>query len=334
MKRHTLIYLIYCIILLFSTLLFTLKIIEKNEVISFVAKVIQPIKEKSQENDLINSLIGYHKAEENNIDVNESKNSEGFKDYEHKIIKQNNTFRIMALGDSMTEGAFVVINNTWPKQLERKLNILNLSITFEVFNMGGPVFDSGTYDEVMAFKNIGLKYKPDMIILQYYGGDWRSPEMKAKAKEVWKYYKEGRYKLPSDIENEIRRLNASESEISRIIYDVVSREYYANVSYETDWDKWVKTSITELVGICQNKSIRLIVITWDTENFKQESNKLFFVLRNFSIPYYDFSEYLQYSPCPSSIRLNDCHLSPLGYEIVANKTFEIILNQNTSFISK
>ncbi|MCD6371335.1 MAG: hypothetical protein J7L39_01295, partial [Candidatus Aenigmarchaeota archaeon] len=86
-------------------------------------------------------------------------NSYGFKDYEWNITKPNNTIRIIALGDSFTEGFGVDVNETWPKQLEAMLNNLNLSVRFEVFNMGQGGW--GTYEEVETFKTIGLQFEPD-----------------------------------------------------------------------------------------------------------------------------------------------------------------------------
>ena len=94
-------------------------------------------------------------------------NSEGFKDYEYRIEKPNNTFRIIALGDSMTEGVFVAVNDTWPKQLERKLNKLNLTLQFEVFNFS--IAGAGTLEEVKTLEEKGLKYNPDMVILAFLG---------------------------------------------------------------------------------------------------------------------------------------------------------------------
>jgi hypothetical protein len=273
------------------------------------------------EGELIDSLRGFQNVEDNK--VHENTNSFGFKDYEWQIEKPNNTFRIIALGDSMTEGAFLSMNDTWPKQLEKKLNELNLSYNFEVFNMAGSSFDTGTTEELEILKNIGLKYNPDMVILEYYNNDWRSPEMKAKVLKLWKEYKKGNYKLPSNIEREIQRLNASESAISRLIYELILKDYYSKTSLEEEWDMWIKPNMLELVEICRNKSIKLNVITWDKDPIQE--SKLVSILKKYDISYYDFSNHLPNSPCPSSTRLSDCHLTQLGYEIVANKTLSIVL---------
>src|SRR3989344_7830887 len=49
-------------------------------------------------------------------------NSEGLRDYEYRIKKPDNTFRIVVLGDSMVFGYGLDLEDTFPKFLERKLN--------------------------------------------------------------------------------------------------------------------------------------------------------------------------------------------------------------------
>jgi lysophospholipase L1-like esterase len=325
MKKITLIYIAYVVSILSITMFLSTILKEKIRALptGFFSDVNETEVKNLGETDIINSLKRFQEMEEKNPNI--ARNSLGFKDYEWQIEKPQNVYRIIALGDSMTEGAFVSTNETWPKQLEKKLNELTLLYKFEVFNMGGCEFDIGAPEELEAFKNIGLKYNPNMIILQYYNNDWRSPEMKAKAKKLWKDYKEGIYKLPSNIEKEVRRLNASESAISRLIYEIILRDYYATTSLEDEWDKWVKPYISELIEICRNKSIKLVVITWDKNNIQE--SKLISILRKSNTPYYDLSNYLPNFPYPSSTRLPDGHLTPLGYEIVANKTLEILIKE-------
>lgn len=84
---------------------------------------------------------------------------------DYEITKPPSVFRIIALGDSFTEGPFVDPDLTYPKQLGIALNAQPpcASInTYEVLNFG-----VGGYDIEYAaarFLSRGVKYQPDMII--------------------------------------------------------------------------------------------------------------------------------------------------------------------------
>jgi len=326
MKKSLLIFVIYSIVVLSITIILSIQIL-KGEIREppHLGEVTELIRGEEPEDQFIRSLKEFQEIDEI-IKIQEF-NSLGFKDNEWQVTKPTNTYRIIALGDSMTFGAFVSNEFTWPKQLERKLNSLDLALKFEVFNMAGLEFDTGTPEELEILKKFGLKYKPDMIILQYYNNDWRSPEMKAKAKELWIKYERGEYKLPLKIETAIKELNATESVISRMIAEIVFEEYYRTMNWDEEWDKWTKKPLIEMIEITRERNIKLIVITWDSD--EHQMDKLIPILENYSIPFYDFSEYLPWRSCPSSTRLPDCHLTPLGYEIVANRMLEIILKEMT-----
>lgn len=275
-----------------------------------------------QENSLLERLQAFLETER--LSVKKTHNSLGFDDEEWRIKKPANTYRIIALGDSMTQGLWLPINSSWPKQLERKLNMLNLSIHFEVFNMGKGGW--GTYDEVETFKNIALNYSPDMVILQYYNHDWTSPEVKTEAEKLWENFQKGKYELPQTVEDKIKQVNTSQSVISALFYGIALQEYESRVNWEEEWNKWTEKPLVELINLTKQKNIKLIVIAWDIES--KEKNKLTSLLSKYRIPFYDFSEYLPFSLplCSSPTRLPDCHLSSLGYEIVANKTLDTIKN--------
>ena len=263
-------------------------------------------------------------------------NSLGFSDTEWSEEKGLNTYRIVALGDSLTEGLYISNEYSWPKQLESMLNNLGLSIDFEVLNMGRGAL--GTSEEVEIFKNIGLKYMPDMIILQYYEWDWLCPDLKADVAELWEKYKRGEYALPAEIEAQINESDTGEKVAAGIIYDIAHNKYMNRIDREEEWNKCMKRPIDELVGITERENIKLIVITWDTKKmlFPEEKEKLVSLLSEHEIPFHDFSNHLDpeqvedvipLNPpykCPSPIRLPDCHLTALGYEMIAKKTLDAI----------
>ena len=50
----------------------------------------------------------------NSLGKESVKNSQGYKDTEWSIEKPSNTKRIIAIGDSLTQGPFVTLENIWP----------------------------------------------------------------------------------------------------------------------------------------------------------------------------------------------------------------------------
>jgi lysophospholipase L1-like esterase len=99
-------------------------------------------------------------------------NSYGLRDYERSIA--SNLTRVLVLGDSMTFGYGVEMNETYSKYLERMTN--KNSIKYQVFNAGGTSGDSpGTY--YLYLKNYGIqKFKPRVVIIGFYYNDLSDPK--------------------------------------------------------------------------------------------------------------------------------------------------------------
>ncbi|MDP2908448.1 MAG: SGNH/GDSL hydrolase family protein [Nanoarchaeota archaeon] len=114
--------------------------------------------------ELVTRMILYKDGNPFTIDY--PSNLEGYRDYNHNLQKTNNTFRIEVLGDSFTYGLGVYkTEDTSPKVLEKVLNKNEEGIIYEVFNFGRP--SHGTEDELNTLKDYGLKYKPDLVIINF-----------------------------------------------------------------------------------------------------------------------------------------------------------------------
>ena len=317
MKKSTFLYLIYLLVIISVTAYLSSMILNGSLNINrFSGKFAKTLPDKI----ILQKLRAWKDIYKSNI--SETINSEGFRDYEHPVGKPNNTYRIIALGDSMTVGIGVSINYTWPKQVERKLNSLNLPIHFEVLNFGIP--GAGSLEEVKTFKEKGLKYSPDMVILQFYGNDFEdSLRIKAESDKLWKEYKNGTYKLPPDIEKEIKKMNANDHIVSGIIRFIVTLEYDKNVErrgIQNVWRANVEKPLLNLIDLCKRKKIKLVVISWDLPDWEKKLIINFF--KKYKIPFEDFSSSL---PHNSAIRLPDDHLSRFGYKLVADKVLKLIL---------
>lgn len=90
-------------------------------------------------------------------------NSENLPDINHPVPKPANEFRILALGDSFTEGDGAAADSTWLKFLEYSLKKKPLAKQLRYINAG--VCGSDPFFEYMLLKTKLLKYKPDLVIL-------------------------------------------------------------------------------------------------------------------------------------------------------------------------
>jgi GDSL-like Lipase/Acylhydrolase family len=94
-------------------------------------------------------------------------NSHGLRDYEYRYERTPDTPRIVMLGDSFTEGWGVAFADTFSKQVERLF--AQGGINAEVINTG--VGNWNTVDEVEYFLTEGYKYRPDVVVLNFFVND-------------------------------------------------------------------------------------------------------------------------------------------------------------------
>jgi len=96
---------------------------------------------------------------------NESqRNSLGYRDYEHTVLKVPGVYRIAVLGDSVAKGFGTDRHEgTFPSVVERKL--VEAGARAEVMNFG--VEGYNTQQEVETLRDRGLAYSPDLVILAY-----------------------------------------------------------------------------------------------------------------------------------------------------------------------
>lgn len=88
-------------------------------------------------------------------------NSLGISDKEWQLDKPDSVFRIVALGDSFTEGDGAPADSAWPKLLEQQL--LRDGMAVEVLNAG--VCGSDPFHELMLLKYRLVNYQPDLVIV-------------------------------------------------------------------------------------------------------------------------------------------------------------------------
>jgi lysophospholipase L1-like esterase len=95
-------------------------------------------------------------------------NDRGLRDRGYDHEKPEGVRRILMLGDSVTFGWGVAVEHTASKRLEQHLNAAAPG-RFEVINTG--VGNYNTAMEVTWFLNEGLRYDPDLVVLNYFIND-------------------------------------------------------------------------------------------------------------------------------------------------------------------
>jgi hypothetical protein len=113
-------------------------------------------------------VTGWYSAE---VDNYIAINHEGYRDVDHPVAKPPGTYRILLLGDSMSEGVEVALQDLYWKRLESTLPqcpaFSRLSI--EVISLA--VNGYGTAQEYLTLRERGLKYRPDLVLLAFFTGN-------------------------------------------------------------------------------------------------------------------------------------------------------------------
>jgi hypothetical protein len=97
-------------------------------------------------------------------------NALGFRDdREYSLEKAPGAFRIIILGDSVTFGHGSVYEHTYPRLLEDRLNAWKPRVNWQVWNLGVPGYN--TSQELAYLREVGQAYRPDLVIVGFYGND-------------------------------------------------------------------------------------------------------------------------------------------------------------------
>jgi len=104
------------------------------------------------------------------FDVQVRINSDGLRDREYLLEKPPNVHRILVFGDSFAEGWGVPIDRGICDRLESELRSEDESGTeYEVLNFG--VAGYGTDQELLLFRQQGVRYNADEVVVLFYAND-------------------------------------------------------------------------------------------------------------------------------------------------------------------
>ena len=94
-------------------------------------------------------------------------NHEGFRDSDHAVAKEEGVRRMVTLGDSFMFGWGVPYESGFVRVAASHLP------KWDVINLGRPGY--ATAQEVECFRVYGLKYSPDVVVINYIGNDTELP---------------------------------------------------------------------------------------------------------------------------------------------------------------
>lgn len=176
-----------------------------------------------------------------------STNSLGFRDGEYSVRKPPGGKRVLFLGDSFTLGWGIAAEDTYAKQLEKKL--AHHGEKAEVINLGVGNYNSSM--EVELFKLKGLAMNPDLVVLMYYINDTEpTPVIDQASYPFLKHFY-----LPAYVVTRIKQLKMMQSQQDwltayyRAIYRPDAQGFIAN-----------RMALAELAKICAEKDIKLLLV--------------------------------------------------------------------------
>jgi lysophospholipase L1-like esterase len=264
------------------------------------------IKEKSD-----NPLIGHvhipnSRAHLMGVDV--VINSDGFRDNDY-AVERNQKYRIAVLGDSLTFGWGVEKEETFEVLLEEMLSETRPT---ELINFGHGNYN--TQQQVNLFKEKGLKYNPDKVVVFYFINDAEvTPE-----RSSWLWV--SRLRSVTFLWSRARGL------MSRAKPGQTFESFYAAL-YEDDQPGFiaVKESFLELQGISEEHGMELQVVMLpelhNLENypFSDEYAKVTTFLRENGIPVIDLTDsFAGYEdPVELWVALDDAHPNALAHRMIA-----------------
>ena len=103
------------------------------------------------------------------FDVEYSMNNKGFRGQDFIYDKKDGVKRILVFGDSFTYGMGCADNEYYCYKLQESLNSKYGQGKWEVLNFG--VGAVGTAMELALYKNEGIRYDPDIVIIQFFSND-------------------------------------------------------------------------------------------------------------------------------------------------------------------
>ncbi len=236
-------------------------------------------------------------------------NEHGYRGKAYGKEKPEDAFRIMSVGDAVTFGQGVKDNETYPAYLEKRLDKSSYSneTDFQVINYGFPAWN--TRKEIQMFERHGVKYDPDLVILQYMENDAQNL---SKINELAsKYYKNLSKRIDDDRARIISQRTAFDTERRQRMNKTIDEEMEVVSPY-----------LERLDNLSEEKEFDVLLMYYSTEfsdrhkdYIRSEAERLgwgFFNTDLARLENYTRQDYLIYPE-------DDFYLNSLGYNLTAKQ---------------
>lgn len=272
-----------------------------------------------------------------------STNSMGLRERELPFEKENKLLKLLFLGDSITFGGGVDVDATFVRTVENLLNSHSSGRRFLTINAG--VAAASTIQEITLLRDVGLKYHPDIVVLDFFLNDiiLVSPKDAQEIKDSW----EGAY-LKHRVSLPFKDFFANRSELYKLLNKV-----YRNLLLKmnlievprTVWDIWgsslqdgyydeFKKYIEEIKEIEKEKGFKLVIVCFP--NYFQVLGKplgdipqerLSAIAKDEGIPFLDLLPLLRDKRETRALYLDWAHFTPKGHKLVAEEIHQFLVSK-------
>jgi lysophospholipase L1-like esterase len=280
-------------------------------------------------------------------------NSKSIRDYEHYYKENDGIIRILGLGDSLTFGSGVSYEDSYLRQLEKKLWKDNFSL--EIIKAGVNSYDFD--QEYTYYFEEGYAYQPEIVMVGVALNDAKLVDPIAVKKAFF----------PSENENnffdKIKHFLSHNFKSARFVYKLITinpqiEKIHGQLYFEKIYDSWqgeeewknYKTKLLSLnANLTKNNKKMILVLFPYRQQFNNSLNygtmpqtKIKEVASQNNIttidllPYLDLPNYKEYY-----LYGDDVHLNAKGYALVANviydqltKTKLLEINNSEKYLNK
>ncbi len=194
--------------------------------------------------------------------------SPSMRDFIYDIQKPKNTFRAAIIGDSFTFGSSIQFDDTYPKRIERMLNLSQNEIWSEFMNFGIPEYSLKDKKELISK---ALKYNPDLLILQINLNDfYLNTDNKSTLKDKNKFLKVN--KTENFLTKNFTLVNIASKILDTYKAQATYKKFYLDlVSNETSWTNF-KNTIASIQKNCVEQNRHFAVIMFPLFGFPIDKN--------------------------------------------------------------
>ena len=283
-------------------------------------------------------------------------NSQGLRDVEHEGKKEGGTFRILGLGDSFTFGWGIKLEESFLKQLEKRL-IQEMGRPVETINAGVPGYGLNQY--YLYLKHIGIKYQPDVVVLSYFADDLPNA-LEEEIKPHEGFLDRLQYKGGALHHSRFYNFITSAAAVIRVRNHATQVDHMRNMEIRrAEWGRidhplitneggegprriaLLEEYLTRIKGIAEDVHARLVVmfIPDISHLYHPEYQNINRVLRQLTsthdIPFVDMTPIFESSQELSTYYLfpKDAHTNAKGHEAMASALTELICEGASSPVS-